>query len=140
MFSCGNKEKDSIVKPVSFSTLSQGDLKGNGKEGIEKSKLIISDMKAFDVLVEKINSVNDEISPVPAINFDESIVLAVFDDLKSHGGHSIDITKVTEQEDRFVVEIERLNTGGMLTVITQPYHLVTIPKTTKPIIFTEVKK
>lgn len=138
MFSCGNKEKSESVKEISFSTISQGDLKGNGKESIEKSKLIISDTDAFKVLVSKINNVNDEISPIPAVNFDQSIVLAVFDDIKSHGGHSIDITKVTEHQDRFVVEVERLNTGGMLTIMTQPYHLVKIPKTSKPIIFKEI--
>lgn len=137
MFSCQNKEKTNSVKPVEFSTLSQGDLKGNGEEGIGKSKLIISDQKAFEVLLAKTNAVNDQISPAPTIDFDQSIVLAVFDEIKSHGGHSIDITEVSEHEDRFVVQIERLNEGGMLTVITQPYHLVKIPKTTKPIIFKE---
>lgn len=138
MFSCGNQEKTSSVKPVSFSTISQGALKGDGQEGIEKSKLIISDSKAFMVLLGKVNTVNDQIDPVPSIDFDQSIVLAVFDDIKSHGGHSIDITKVSEHEDRFVVEIERLKKGGMLTIITQPYHLVKIPKTAKPIIFKEI--
>lgn len=139
MFSCTEKKNNSeVIQPVEFSTLSQGDLNGNGDEGIEKSKLIITDKKVFTVLLSKMNTINDEVSPIPMVDFDENIVLAVFDDVKSHGGHSIDITKVTEQEDRFLVQIERLNTGGMLTVITQPYHLVMIPKTTKPIIFKEI--
>lgn len=137
MISCEDDEKTKIVKPVEFTTLSQGDLKGNGEEGIVKSKLIVSDNTSFGVLLSKINAVNDEISPAPAIDFNESVVLAVFDDIKSHGGYSIDITKVSEHEDRLVVEIERLNEGGMLTVITQPYHIVKIPKSTKPIIFKE---
>ncbi len=139
LFSCEEKQKtEDVMKPVEFSTISQGDLNGNGNEGIEKSKLIITDKKVFTVLLSKMNTVNEEVSPIPMIDFDKNIVLAVFDEIKSHGGHTIDITKVTEQQDRFVVQIERLHTGGMLTVITQPYHLVVIPKTSKPIIFKEI--
>lgn len=137
MVSCGEDENTKTVKPYEFTALSQGDLKGNGKEGIGKSKLIISDPKSFEVILSKINSVNPEISPVPAIDFNKSIVLVVFDEVKSQGGHSIDITRVNEHEDRLMVEVERLNDGGMLTVMTQPYHMVKIPKTTKPIIFKE---
>src|SRR5690606_1506406 len=137
MFSCEEKEKSISVKPVEFTTLSQGDLKGNGEENIGKSKLIISEQKIFDVLLGKINFVNDQINPAPKVDFNESIVLAVFDDIKSHGGHSVDITNVSEYEDRFVVEVERLKEGGMLTMMTQPYHLVIISKTSKPIIFKE---
>src|SRR5699024_5986382 len=100
MFACKYKQTTNTAKTIEFTNLSQGNLHGNGQEGIVKSKLIISDQKSFEVLLSKINAVNDEITPAPTVNFDQSIVLAVFDEIKSHGGHSIDITQVSEQEDR----------------------------------------
>lgn len=53
-----------------------------------------------------------------------------------NGGHTIDITNITEFETTIVVTVENLQTGNTSGVfVTQPYHIVKIPKATKPIVF-----
>jgi hypothetical protein len=69
------------------------------------------------------------------IDFNNYTVISIFDRGYSNGGHSIDITNITEFEDNIIVTVENLQTGNTSSVGTQPYHIVKIPKATKPIVF-----
>lgn len=69
------------------------------------------------------------------IDFTNFQIIAVFDNIKLQGGHSIDITKISENENNIVVTIQNLLPGGINSVITQPFHIVKIPKSTKPVVF-----
>lgn len=70
-----------------------------------------------------------------SIDFTNYTVIAVFDQVYGNGGHTIDITNITEFETTIVVTVENLQTGNTSSVVTQPYHIVKIPKATKPIVF-----
>ncbi|MDD2985079.1 hypothetical protein [Flavobacterium sp.] len=70
-----------------------------------------------------------------SIDFTNYTVIAVFDQVYGNGGHTIDITNITEFETTIVVTVENLQTGNTSSVGTQPYHIVKIPKATKPIVF-----
>jgi len=53
-----------------------------------------------------------------------------------NGGYTIDITGVVENKNDLTVTIRNLSpNGAVYTVITQPYHIVKIPKTEKRIVF-----
>jgi hypothetical protein len=69
------------------------------------------------------------------IDFNNYTVIVVFDQSYSSGGHSIDITNITEFETNIIVTVENLQTGNGSSVGTQPYHIVKIPKANKPIVF-----
>jgi hypothetical protein len=69
------------------------------------------------------------------IDFTNYTVIVVFDQIYTNGGHSIDITNITEYENNVIVTVENLQTGNGSNVGTQPYHIVKIPKTIKPIVF-----
>ncbi|MDD2985082.1 protease complex subunit PrcB family protein [Flavobacterium sp.] len=69
------------------------------------------------------------------IDFTNYTVIAVFDQVYGNGGHSIDITNITEFENNITVTVENLQTGNTSSVVTQTYHIVKIPKATKPIVF-----
>ena len=69
------------------------------------------------------------------IDFTNYTVIVVIDRIYGNGGHSIDITNITEFETTIVVTVENLQTGNTSSVVTQPYHIVKIPKATKPIVF-----
>lgn len=73
------------------------------------------------------------------LNFNNEIALTVIDEVKSSGGHSIDVVKVEEQEKEIVITIDRLHKGNITLVETQPFHIVKIPKKNKPIVFVEVE-
>ena len=62
-------------------------------------------------------------------------IIAVFDKIYGNGGHSIDIIKITENENKVIVTIENILGGDATSIMTQPFHIVKIPKTDKLIIF-----
>lgn len=112
-------------------------LYGNGQENISKQNTVIKNSLDWNELMDKINSVNNVTERFSETNIDFSsyTIIAVFDEIKMNGGHSIDITDVTENDKNIIVTVENLLTGGMTTVITQPFHIVKIPKRNKPFIF-----
>ncbi|MFT7351595.1 MAG: hypothetical protein ACI9XR_001349 [Flavobacterium sp.] len=69
------------------------------------------------------------------IDFAKFSVIAVFDKVYGSGGYSIDITNIVENENNITVTVANLQTGNASSVITQPYHIVKIPKTSKPFVF-----
>ncbi|MFT6748715.1 MAG: hypothetical protein ACI9XR_000217 [Flavobacterium sp.] len=72
------------------------------------------------------------------IDFNSFVVIAIFDKIYTNGGHSIDITNITEFETNIIVTIENLQTGNQFSAASQPYHIVKIPKVNKPIVFNKI--
>ena len=69
------------------------------------------------------------------IKFSEYMIIAVFDEVKSNGGWSIDITNIEQQANRISITVTNLKTGNASSVITQPYQIVKIPVSDKEIVF-----
>lgn len=62
------------------------------------------------------------------IDFNKYQIIAVFDQIYENGGYSIDITNV-------IVKVENLLTGGINSIFNQPFHIIKISKSGKPILF-----
>jgi len=78
--------------------------------------------------------------PVPSaldtINFDSNMVLFVSLGDKPNGGYGIEVESVTEDESEIVLTCLTSNPSpfDMLTMaITQPYEILTVPKSDKPV-------
>ena len=88
-------------------------------------------------LLNKMNAVNkvsDSFSETD-IDFSEYTVIAVFDEIKNSGGHSLNLV-IQETKDKILVEVLRKGPNGIATsVMTQPYYIVKIPKPSLPIVF-----
>jgi hypothetical protein len=69
------------------------------------------------------------------IDFSAYQVIAIFDEIHGNGGWSIDITGIVEYSDKIIVSVTHLETGGLTSVFTQPYHIVRIPVSAKEIVF-----
>ena len=135
LLSCSKSENE--LNQIKYTLISKGELYGNGQENISKQNLVISDTNSWNELITKMNSVNnvsEDFSEI-SVDFSHYDIIACFDEVKETGGHSIDITRIIENENNIIVYIENLLKGNMTTVMTQPYHIVKIEKKTKPIIF-----
>ncbi len=69
------------------------------------------------------------------IDFNQYMLIVAFDQVYNNGGHSIDIIAIDETSQSINVDIEKLLQGNTTSVITQPYHIVKIPKIVKPVVF-----
>lgn len=137
MTSCTENDNDELFYSVNFTQIAQGNLYGAGAENIGKQNLLISDSSSWSELMNKMNTINNVSNSFSetSIDFDDYMIVAVFDDIKSHGGHSIDITRIVENEDSTLITVENKLTGNETTVMTQPFHIVKIPKTDKLVTF-----
>jgi hypothetical protein len=72
------------------------------------------------------------------INFDDSMVIAVFDGQKSSGGSDIEIKKIVDHDNNIEVDVEETTPGSSCittSVIDYPSHIVTIPQSDKSVSF-----
>lgn len=68
------------------------------------------------------------------IDFNNFEIIAIFDNVKPTGGNSVDITSIIENVDNISITIQRLQSGDA-TVVTQPFHIVKVPISSKPLIY-----
>lgn len=135
--SCASGDNDASRADNRSVLIGKGELYGNGAENIPRQNIVLYNQSDWNNLIQKMNTVNPvsrEFSETN-IDFNNFQVIAVFDEIKRSGGHSIDITEITENEDTIVVRVQNLNTGGGISVMTQPYHIVKIPKSKKAVVF-----
>ena len=127
---------DSASSKVEFTEVYHGDF-FNGDYNNPKANLVIKDLAEWNKLLVKLNL---DIKPwqnaiSTDIDFEKYQVIAVIDEIRNYGGYSIDITTITQTENQILVKVAQLNSGGIATAITQPYHIVKIPKSNKKVVF-----
>lgn len=71
------------------------------------------------------------------VDFSSYTVIAVVDEQHNHGGFDITISSVEQNDDTINVDVEAdfPGDGAVTAVLTQPYHIIKIPKTTLPVVF-----
>ena len=135
---CQQKEEEErkVIQPVQIA---QGNLYGSGRENIPKQDIVISASAEWASLLEVMNLYSyNRVVEETEVDFTQHIVIAIFEEVKSNGGWSIDITDVSEYADKIVVTVSNLKTGDLTSVITQPFHIVKIPATKKTAEFKHV--
>ena len=148
ILSCNNNDEPTPIPFVPLTIIPAIIAKRNDKgptEGISNENFIINDnpnwtniknlMDAPYIAIGLGNYYTENHFSETTIDFTNFTVIAVFDQVYGNGGHSVDITGITEYENNIIVTVENLQTGNASSVITQPYHIVKIPKATKPIVF-----
>lgn len=132
--SCDND--DSQNGDLEYSVILQGD-RFNGNYDNPKDNLVIKDQQTWTSLIGKMAFLSDTNSYFPdaIIDFKKYQVIVVIDEVRQYGGYSIDITKITQNNNSIFVTVEQLQPGGINAVITQPFHIVKISKTGKKVVF-----
>jgi len=135
--SSNGPEENQPQSEVTFSLIGQKDLSPDEKNEIPKTNLVIQDGKSWVDFTAKLNVRNQETNYFTETNIDftKYQIIAVVDQKYMNGGHSIDITSITEDDNSLFVKVENLKTGNIASVITQPYHIVKIVKSNKKVVF-----
>lgn len=136
-FSCSlNEDNESVI--VTPFQIGKGVLYGAGMENIPQQNTVIYDTVTWNELKHKMDSVNNVTGNFTEteIDFSQYIILASFSEIRPSEGYFIEISSVVEYPDRINVMVTNtVPTVPVPAVITQPYHIVKIPKTGKEIIF-----
>ena len=127
-----------VIESIAFDLIGKGNLGGAGEEGIYESNVVVQTKTEWDNLVSKMDAVNLESKhfQIQNIDFNSSTVLACFDKVQGTGGHSIKVYDVVEGKNELLVYTKKSSPTEMATsVMTQPYYIIAINKTTKKIVF-----
>jgi len=141
--SCSTSEENYSVQSITPITVGKGDL--TSYPFIQPRQLVITNSADWAALRNEIDSYyigiglgnhfTNTFFQETTIDFTSFEAIVVIDQGYGNGGHSIDITSVSENQSSIIVTVQNLNTGGLTTVVTQPYHIVKIPISTKPVVF-----
>ena len=126
------------IVEVSFKSIANGYLTGDGAEEISKGGIVINSQAEWSALKTKMNSVNKTIDD-PAVDFNKMTVLAYFDQIRGSGGYSVAFASISQTGNTVQTRIKMsAPKGDAIEIMTQPYSIVFIEKTDKTIAFTEL--
>lgn len=131
-----NDENMDSKNPINFQLIGKGNLTGSSYAPPQNTA--ITNSTQWNNFLNQIDSPNNHPSAgftETNIDFNQFMVIIVIDAVYPNGGHSVDIMTVDENTQNIEVDVEKLLQGNVTTVITQPYHIVKIPKILKPVIF-----
>ena len=69
------------------------------------------------------------------VDFSSYQLLCVFDQVYNNSGHEITINSVVENENNIIVTIQLDYTTAITAITEQPFHIVKIPISAKPVMF-----
>lgn len=148
LFSCNKDEEVAPIVTPFEPIIINSELVGKGQIGtdvvVQQNTIINSEpmwlsfknqLDAFFIANGLGNYFTETFFTETNIDFTNYTVIVVIDQWYSYGGHSIDITAIMEYETNIIVTVENLQEGNTSPIAIQPYHIVKIPKATKPIVF-----
>ena len=113
------------VTQLKFETIAK-----NTRSGVrEPWQIVIRSPEEWKALWNKHVAPDPNSPPVPAVNFTNNIVAAVFSGEKPTGGYTVEITAAEKSDGALLIYYRETSPrpGGIVTqALTQPFHIVTI--------------
>ncbi len=133
LYSCYKKDQVNYPRKINQVLIGKGDLTGD--ENITEQNLVINTQADFSFILDKMQSITLNSLTETNIDFNNYTVIAVFDSIKPTFGYHITISNIIENSDSITVSIIESGSLTATLEVAQPFHIVKIPKTTKPVIF-----
>ena len=139
LFGCAWAQPGGVAQKaveVPFSTIEKGIT-----SGIQERKLIVlKTAKEWRDLWQAHSSIRIPPPPLPSVDFDREMIVAVFSGEKRSGGYGIEIAKIEEDGAKGQLRVFFRETqpppGSMtLQALTQPFDIVKTNKTVLPVAF-----
>ncbi len=133
-----NKKSRSISQDIiAFDIIAQDEF-----GGMTDSKfIVIKDEATFSEIFKLIGKGRLPELELPTIDFKKETVIALFLGEKASGGYSITVEQIVAINDKVNVayKVASPKPGDMVTtVMTQPYCIIKMPKTSKEIVLMEI--
>ena len=109
----------------------------------EPLTMVVRTQGDWDTLWKRHASIQSPPPPAPAVDFSREMVAGVFAGEKNTGGYEVEITGVEVKDSRVYVRYgeKAPPSGGIVTqALTQPFHLIKLPKSDMPIVFEKMSR
>ncbi len=115
-------------------------LDGSHSNFKEKDYIVINSEKELQIIYATINSTRRPGFEIPKIDFKKEQVIGLFLGTKTYGGYSVKVDRISKQNNEILVFFTENKPSGITTcVMTQPFYLAKMNKTTKSVKFIEFK-
>lgn len=138
LFLTGCEDCEFMAQNINSVLIGADSLYGDGAENILPGNYVITNQTGWNTLLTQMNSVNPNTTQSfisTNIDFSNYQIIAVFDIIRPNSGRTINITEIIENENSISITVVAVGPGGATSVITQPFQIVKIPKSNKPIVF-----
>lgn len=121
-------------EPRDIETITIGRNTLNGSEGVQQSNRVITNQIEWQSLVNQMDMINNVSSQFTEtdIDFNNYMIIAIILNVKI-SGYDVEITNVTEYENN--ITVSKNETEYITAVMSQPFHIIKIPKSNKEIVF-----
>jgi len=133
--SCANEDVFES-KEILYTEVAKGSLNGSGFHNIDKAQLVIDNEEDWVELKDKMDTVNDVTSSFDegGLDFSEELIIAVITEVKNIY-YEVEVDSIIE--DMTSIRVHYTETGTMLLSASQPFHIVRIALSSKPVLFNE---
>lgn len=137
LISCSSDDAEVTTTTIETTLIGKGNLYGGSSQGVDEQNLVINNQAEWNTLITLLDAVNNTSDSFTEtdIDFTAFTVIVAIDQVRGNGGHELDIAINANPENIMVTVTDLIPQGNATTVITQPYHIVKIPKTTLPVVF-----
>ncbi len=136
--SCDDNEENTSFTPVTITPILISKNYLSGGENIPQQNTVISNQTDWNNLITQMNSINNVSNNFTEINIDFTIynIVLVLDQVRPNTSYEINIDSIIENEENITIDFT--TTGDPMTgfnALRQPFHIVKIPRSPKPVIF-----
>jgi hypothetical protein len=138
ILSCNSQKEQTNNTPNQSTTIEV--LNKNSHGGYTKSKtLVIKSQKELQEIYNQINMTRRPGFPIPEIDFDKEMVIALFMGEKTSGGFATTVEKVIENNNTLEIIVKETAPEGIATtMICQPFYYCKVNRSDKEIVFKKV--
>jgi protease stability complex PrcB-like protein len=123
-----------VAGTVPFSTLAKGPVSGVD----QPTQIVVRSQNDWAALWSRHVRTQTPPPPPPSVDFSRDMVVALFMGQRPTGGYAIEVTQIERTDAGLAVRYRtrRPDPSSMqMQVLTQPYHLITVPRADDPVTF-----
>lgn len=136
---CENNDNtvELMLQNINFEFIGRNPFNPLSTEDIVPGNYVISNQSEWNALLSKIDTYNSisQAFTTTTIDFNTYQIIAVFDQIRSSVGRTIDVTEIVENQNNITVTVITGGSLGAINVTVQPFHIIKMPISQKPIVF-----
>ena len=134
LLSCSNSDDSFTPQNITPILIGKGSLMGS--EGINPQNLVINNQQDWNNIINLIDQFRlNNFTETTNVDFNTYQLIAVFDEVYGSPTYQINISSIVENLNNITVTVEKIYKPSIASVMTQEFHIVKIPKSSKPVIF-----
>lgn len=133
--SCANNNNENDFEPQTITPVLIGKGHLNYNTFYTKQNIVITNNSEWQTLLNNFNSINNNITATfteTNVDFNNYQIIVAID--AKNSSTSVDITNIIENTNNIAVTIQNLQLG-ITQDVANPFHIVKIQKSTKPVVF-----